>query len=664
MKSLQITAQEKGIYKLSLLTSAILGALLLSACGGGGGDSSTSTPVTPPPPPPPPDTPPSVSVDSRIIVSVGDSVSFSASASDPDGDDISYEWVQQSGEPVSNSSGFDTATASFSAPDSVSSFTFEVTATANGQSDSASILVIVLEDVDTAVFIDAQFTGASDGSIDAPYKEFASVLEQNLDDNTDVDFYIKTPTDDTVFSLWEGDTRTISQNISFYGGYLEDWHRDATNQRTPIMTENEAGIRYSSTDQYVEVSGIDLMLNLDAVDNGTSVVGIQGVSLDHLMIRDNTISLSDYPFDNSSASVYGVISDQITSFSLLNNTITSGSAPASARDAVQNNRGAGADGRNGSNGDGADGGIGGDSDTGISGGGQGGDGGRGSSEDGERGEDSRLGFSTGPGAGGAGGDASEDEDDGVNGVNGNNGITGSAGNGGTGFGRFTNGGRFATSSGSLGRSGSDGAGGGGGGGGGSSTLGFNGGGGGGGGEGGEGGEGGFGANSGGASIGVYVIQGALNDIAGNTITTSNGGIGGIGGLGASGGDGGSGGSGADGNSSNSGDGGNGGNGGDGGDGGIGGSGGGGPTFGILLNSDTFATISNNQITTGNGGNGGSAIIAIEQAAGKGGWSIGIFDANTEDASTPTLDGNTFTIGEAGDDGNPSAGTGTAADTNF
>ncbi len=648
----QISQTKINPWKPSLLSIAIVSVLGLSACGGGGGDSG-STPI--PTPPPARDNPPVVSVDERIIVSAGDAVSLTATASDPDGDSITYSWTQVTGEAVTNTNGFDSATASFSAPDEVGTFRFEVSARANGASDTASILVMVLEDVDTAVFIDAEFTGTSDGSIDAPFTELASVLQQSIDDNQDTDFYIKTPSDDTMFQLWENSASNINQNISFYGGYLADWQRDEVNNRTPVITDNPRGMHYFNTSEYIEVSGLDLLLDLQNINVNDNPIAISGNNLVALMVRNNTIEIADHPFDNSSGTLYGVYADTVASFSLIGNDITTGAAPTSARNASNNNTGDGDIGSDGGNADDDDGGNGAGAGI-VKGGGDGGNGGNGSSEAGNAGANG--------GRGGNGGSAGGAGNDGTDGQDGNNGVDGNTGTGGSGFGRFTNGGRFAVSSGSPGGKGADGYGGGGGGGGGSSFLGFNGGGGGGGGEGGEGGNGGFGASSGGASIAVYVVGGTLNDIKDNTITSGNGGIGGIGGLGAQGGAGGSGGSGEDGNSSNSGNGGDGGAGGTGGDGGIGASGGGGPSFGIVLNPDTFATISNNQITTGDGGNGGSAIIAREQAAGKGGWSIGIYDADPTDASTPTLEGNTFTLGQAGADGNPSSGTGTAAGQNF
>jgi hypothetical protein len=647
------------VGKMTLLSSAIVSVLGLSACGGGGSDGGGSVGGGSGG-----GAPPTVSVDERIIVSMGDSVTLSATGSDPDGDAITYSWMQLNGDDVTNTSGFNSSAASFSAPDEVGSFTFQVTATANGASATDSIQVLVLENVDTAIFVDADFSGTSDGSIDAPYTELSAILDESLDNNQDLDFYIKTPSNDAVYNLWEDTPRNINENISFYGGFTDSWQRDSKGARTPVVTDQEFGLRYFNTSEYVEISGLDLQLNLEDIDQNDSPVAISANTLVSLTLRSNTIAVADHPGDNSSASVYGVVSDGVASFSLLSNTISTGSAPVGARDEVRNNTGNGANGANGSNADGKDGGSsGGDSAREPAAGGNGGDGGTGSNDSGDGGKNANTNPAGILGNAGAGGGSGENGDDGQNGRNAG---AGNAGTGGNGFGRFTSGGRFATTSGIRGGNGFIGTGGsgGGGGGGGSSFLGFNGGGGGGGGEGGGGGQGGFSASSGGASIGVYITEGSLNDIFDNIITTANGGDGGIGGLGASGGNGGAGGSGASGNSNNSGDGGDGGNGGDGGDGGIGGSGGGGPSFGVLLNPNTFATISNNQITTGMGGDGGSAIIAIEQAAGRGGWSVGIFDADTNDASTPTLDGNTFTIGSAGNDGNPSSGTGTASEDNL
>lgn len=655
-------ANEQPFYNFSKITTAILSTILLVACGGGGGGggTTTNTPTTPSQPATP-DNPPSVSVDERVVVSAGESVTLTANATDPDGDTISFNWVQQSGESVANSSGFNSSSASFSAPDNVDTLTFQVTASANGRSDSGTILVIVVEDTDSAVFIDTEFSGASDGSIEAPFTSLDTVLRDKLDNNEDADFYIKTPSDNSAISLWPSGIRMISTNMSFYGGYLDNWQRDANNNKTQIVSTQSEGLRFSGQDQYVEVSGLNISLTLEDISTSFDARALVGSSLTQWVVKQNIITVADHPLNNNSKGIFGVYSDNVDTLLLENNTITTGAAALKARNESRNFIGAGEDGNNGASG--ANGRAGGSGNAGGNGG-SGGLGGRGLSDDGNSGSIGSLrnGIAA---SGGAGGDASSSDDDGENGSNGFVGTGGRGGEGATGYGRFNSGGRFAHSIAANGSKGGNGTGGGGGGGGGSSNLGFNGGDGGGGGEGGEGGSGGFGADSGGASIGVYIIAGVTTEIKNNKITSGNGGDGGIGGLGADGGNGGTGGDGDSGNSSNSGNGGKGGNGGNGGEGGIGGSGGGGPSFGILINPNTHAVIENNQITTGNGGNGGSAVIATQlNSAGKGGWSIGIFDADNSDTMTPELSGNTFTIGNAGSNGTPSNDSGTAAETNI
>ena len=164
---LPINNRFKNVKKSTSNLSISMLIMAISACGGGSDGNQTPT-----------GSPPTISVEPRVLVSIGDAVTLSASATDPDGDNISFSWQQLNGEPVANTQGFSTSSASFNASNAVETITFRVTATSGGQSATDTISVIVLEDTDTAVFIDADFTGISMCTIDAPYSDFLTAIEQ------------------------------------------------------------------------------------------------------------------------------------------------------------------------------------------------------------------------------------------------------------------------------------------------------------------------------------------------------------------------------------------------------------------------------------------------------------------------------------------------------
>lgn len=665
-------------HKLSIMSLAVISALSLSACGGGGGDSDGgnaggggSTPN---------DAPPTVTAENFAIISSGNELTLTASATDPDGDAISYSWRQISGAAISNSSGFTSASASFSAPEDVDSLVLEVTATANGRSDTAQVQVLVVEDTTTAIFVDAEFTGTSTGSIDAPFTNLANVLS-NLSDQEDV--YIKTPSGDERLSVQvtPGDIIYLNGGNSIYGGFSTDWSRDIVNNRTGIgATEN--GILYQGVDLPTVVSGVDLFVSSTQTDDDFNTIGVYASQGSASFTLDNaTVVLEDFDA-NSIASIEGgsfaVYFNSVDTTVISNSNISAGNAKSTT------NRGARTTGKGRDGVDGEDARVGlniegGDAGASSGGGWNGGRGGNAGNTSFEPGENGMAGSGrTDPlvrggsrGIGGFDADTSTPEGrDGLSGGNGDDGVRGNTGTGGTGFGRVSSiNGVFARSSGDIGSDGYSGGGGGGGGGASAGSAGANGGAGGGGGEGGDGGEGGLGALAGFTSIGIHIAGGNSHEISNNQISSGNGGRGGIGGTGAEGGDGGIGGDGVNGTqgfgNAKGGLGGNGGDGGKGGRGGSGGSGGGGPSFAIFIGGSTPANITNNTITTGNGGAGGSADFTDEpDAAGRGGWSVGIFDGDTNDSLTPVINSNTFTLGEAGQDGNPRETFGQRSNTNL
>ncbi|MDT0595739.1 PKD domain-containing protein [Glaciecola petra] len=664
-------------HKLSFVSLAVISALSLSACGGGGGDSGGgnvggggSAPN---------DTPPTVTAESFAMISSGNELTLTASATDPDGNAISYSWRQISGAAISNSSGFTSASASFSAPEDVDSLVLEVTATANGRSDTAQVQVLVVEDTTTAIFVDAEFTGTSTGSIDAPFTNLANVLS-NLADQEDV--YIKTPSDVERLDLQTSPGRqlSLSGGNSIYGGFGADWSRDIVNNRTGVQaTEN--GLIYRNVDVSTVVSGIDLLVSSTQLDDSFNIIGVFAQSGSASFTIDNaTVLLENFDensFDGSTGASYAIYFDNIDTTKVTNSNITAGNAKntsnAGARTGDQGRDGVdGEDGRVGLN---TNGGAGGASSGGGWNGGAGGDAATTSfagGDNGIRGSGREVPLVRGgsPGTGGFDADTSTPEGrGGGNGGRGDNGVRGNPGAGSSGFGSIFSDGRFFRSRGEIGSDGFSGGGGGGGGGGAAGAVGANGGAGGGGGEGGDGGAGGFGALSGFASIGIHIAGGNSHNIINNQISSGNGGRGGIGGTGSAGGAGGIGGDGASGTqgfgNAKGGRGGNGGDGGRGGIGGSGGSGGGGPSFAIFVGGSTPANITDNTLNTGNGGTGGAADFTNEpDAAGRGGWSVGIFDGDANDSLTPIISGNSYTLGEAGQDGNPRETFGQSINNNF
>ncbi len=119
-------------------------AILLAACGGSGGDGGGS-----PPPPPPPAAPvanagPDQTVQELTVVNL------SGSATDANGDPITYSWAQTAGQMVTLNTP-DSAAASFTAPDvtvgNPETLTFELTASdPGGLSSTDTINVTVQED--------------------------------------------------------------------------------------------------------------------------------------------------------------------------------------------------------------------------------------------------------------------------------------------------------------------------------------------------------------------------------------------------------------------------------------------------------------------------------------------------------------------------------------
>ncbi|MEL6227125.1 MAG: hypothetical protein AAFR01_08915, partial [Pseudomonadota bacterium] len=260
--------------KLGRLIPATAAVLTISACGGGGDD--TPTPVAT-------NNAPSVSADALLLSAVSDGVALTATGSDPDGDTLSYTWTQTRGGSVSNPAGEDSASFSFNAPADVDTLVFSVSVSDGSLSASTEVQVIVLEDIDDAVFIDGAFAGANpDGSIDAPFTSLRDAAEAGTDTT---DYYIKTLPNDESYDISGNDPfdRLVLRSNSLYGGYDDSWLRDVENNRTRIV----AGIRalyFNDFGQPVTVSGLDITGG--DIDTNTSS--------EHAILIDATFSAESF----------------------------------------------------------------------------------------------------------------------------------------------------------------------------------------------------------------------------------------------------------------------------------------------------------------------------------------------------------------------------------
>lgn len=86
--------------------------------------------------------PPSPNAGADRSVSVEENVQLSATATDTDGDTLSYAWTQLSGVPVTLS-GADTLTPTFTTPNSNTTLVFQLSVTGNGQTESDTVSVTV-----------------------------------------------------------------------------------------------------------------------------------------------------------------------------------------------------------------------------------------------------------------------------------------------------------------------------------------------------------------------------------------------------------------------------------------------------------------------------------------------------------------------------------------
>ncbi|MEM7563117.1 MAG: hypothetical protein AAF353_08730 [Pseudomonadota bacterium] len=650
--------------------------LLLAACGGGGsgsGDDEIPDPVVI-----------SIVADDEIEVNRMAIVNLDASASTISTNTVlNYRWEQMSGTDVTGGAGFLTdASPAFNAPAQVETLMFRlIVSDNNSNSRTTFVKVNILEDLNTALYVDGDNADTADGSRSNPFTSISTALA-HIQSNAlnGYDIYVSN-LDGAAGYDETGATLTVASGTSLYGGYDKQWSRDAAN--TPTLLDGHAqAIHFDQVDDDSWLSGFEVQSAHTTNPEDNAYVVKVGSGSAAININNNVLSAGNVAtaLSSSPGSSYGVIIQQVDTANITSNTIFAGDG-GNGENGVRPSPAA--DGEDGEDASGQTHGSRGDGGASNRAGGRGGDGGSANGGNGERGlpADNRAFPTCVTGCGGSGGSGGFGA--GTPGSRGTHDFGEAGGNGGTGgngAGDIDGNGFYLADLSTGGTNGGNARGGGGGGGGeGGSSGGGRGGGGGGGGGGGAGGTGGPPGIAAGASIGIAIqsVNNARIDL--NAITSDNGGTGGDGARGGDSGDGGDGGSGASGSTFgfDGGGGGGGAGGAKGGQGGPGAGGAGGPSYAIAIGSNVIATIENNVLTSGNGGDfgpngarglaggqgfsgnsgagrsggaGGSGGTST-QTTGQGspgisaenGYSFTMYDFDLTDA-TPLISGNTFNVG--------------------
>ena len=574
------------------------------------------------------------------LLSQGDLVDLVAVAGgDVDGAQLDYAWTQLAGVEITQSPT--NALLSFDAPDEVTTLLFEVVVTDVADPSRTAVdqvRILVAKDATDAFFVDPDLgDDANDGSLEFPFRTLDHAVAAAAP--AGMDLYLNSPDLDPDYLMQA--TLVLPDGVEMYGGFDDDWLRDAENAPTRIRVQQAIALDIASHAQDVFVSGVEVEAEAPvAGDIDSAAIRITDVNnavLDRVVARGSDLGTDPTRSALSfhSGSSYGVRAMGMTQLEIRGSDLRGG---VGATGPAGDPGGPGGDGANGANASGLYGGSGGSGTSGWNGG-AGGDatGGIVACASGASGSSAGSGGSGGAGAvadlpfpflvcyvtyaydgNSAWGTASS-------------GWSGSTGSPST---TFDVDGTYWPGNGWGGGTGNAGQGGGGGGAGAGVDL-FNGGGGGGGGEGGEVGSGGSGGAGGGASVGLLVSDGEYTVVTDSRIEASNGGMGAPGGAGGVGGYGGSGGSGSNSGPQSGGD------GGDGGRGGTGGTGGGG-AGGVVAAAvviDGVIELTGAHLVTGDAGSGQGS------NPGQGGWNHGLhLDGANMLPSTVT-----FALGAAGND---------------
>ncbi|MCL1594789.1 MAG: hypothetical protein M3132_10625 [Actinomycetia bacterium] len=584
-----------------------------------------------------------------FVVSMASPVALDGSRStDPEQGTLEYTWTQVSGPDVTGGTGsLSGEVPEFTAPSAVVSLVFDLTVNDGETSDADRILVQVVENAGSAVFvdIDAEGSGLGNGTMASPVTSLPAGIGMGAG-GFGADLYLMTPASGEYLVPESG--LELPPNTSIYGGYGGDWVRDVsvptliTGAPTVIVITPEGGTSV--------LSGLEIVGVNNAEGNAFAIL------LDTFEDPGGDVTLSDISVTagdagGSGADSVAVVAGGAFDLTIIRSSLAAGTA-GTGRDGDDGELGDSFPPTPGGNASGRDPG------GGFFPGGWGGNAFAGKGEPGEAYPSSLSGSAGKSGKNGGDGGTRGGSDGGIGGAGGLNEPTGES----------------VGVRGGIGLPGRDGGGGGGGGG----KVGLEGGGGGGGGKGGRPGNGGDGGMGGGVSFGLVLetLEGRIV-IDSTTIEAGRGGDGGVGGFGSEGAGGADGGKGAKGSCSflgcgagQAGSGGDGGGGGAGSQGGQGGGGAGGASIGlVLVGAKSDVTIVNSTLQGGTGGTGGlgglgglSSVGAKGRAAGSGfvpdtyapaaspgaggGYSFGLFLVDPGDA-IPKIEGSDLLGGVGG-----------------
>ncbi|MEO0322656.1 MAG: hypothetical protein AAF447_06850 [Myxococcota bacterium] len=252
-------------------------------------------------------------------------------------------WTQLAGPPVEGlgSSLGQTLTA----PDEVTSLTFEVMVTDSELGTTATdvVRVLVLADPDRAVFVDLdEGSDGNDGSLASPMRTLDDALERANAQSADL--YLKTP----EARPYQADgTLGLAAGVNVYGGFYDDfdrdWKRDAEDRRTPIQVHASTAldVRGRAT---LTLSGLELRVCGGSTSEGTACppvgvdqdsVGIDAEGLERLTLDQVTVEGGSFP-DGSlepdaeamAGSSFGVRAHEVVQVLVTDSTLVGGRGQA------------------------------------------------------------------------------------------------------------------------------------------------------------------------------------------------------------------------------------------------------------------------------------------------------------------------------------------------